>query len=353
MKYLFSASSMERATACAASTALPRVVLSSDDARRGQAMHRYATRVLLGMTETEALKLVPAPWREACKGLRLHREIALLGLRDLRADQSYAINATSLIVRTLGSGLERAYRVEDGEIPGTDDLEGQTFLGYSAVIDFKFGYQEVTPPAENLQLLFYAYCVARRNGDDRVDGYIGHARKSGHIHWYKHTFTSFDFDVFEDVFSRAYERSMQAVADLDAGKRLPVYPGDHCQFCPAMSACPAYTSLARSMVVDLEEIDRSVEAMTPEQKGAAYEKLAIVKRLAGRIDDALKAQARQTPFVTPSGKEVREMSFDRTDFSQDKALRLLRDLGATDDQIQACHVTSTVHQVRPLKPRAA
>lgn len=351
MAYAFSASSMERAVACPASVALPATYVLNEHAARGTAIHRFIARVLRGMPIVESLAIVPREWRDTCKGIRIQKELDSISIRDIRVEEAYAVDAETGAVRPLGSGIERKYVVQPGEIPGSLDIEGTGFLGHPIIVDWKAGYQEVTEVASNLQLLFYAYCVARTRGADRVDVYIAHIRNSGFIRWSNHTFTTFDFDAFEELLQKTYRRAQRAIADVDAVRKLKVVRGDHCQFCPAMSACPAYTSLVRAMLSDIESMASKIEVMTPEEKGEAFDKLAAIKRLVKYTDEVLKDFARQHPYPLPDGRWVREVPHARSSFSEEKAVDLLRELGATEEQIQSCETTITVRPVRAVKPK--
>ena len=95
-----------------------------------------------------------------------------------------------------------------------------------------------------------------------------------------------------------------------------------------------------------------MQAMTPEQLGQAYSKLAQIKPLVERIDDAIKAVARQHPIPLGNGKELREIHFERSAFSRASAISMLREKGASDDEIASLETAVPQSQVRALKVRS-
>jgi len=181
MSFPFSASSMERATICPSSTALPRVYRTTNDSERGQGVHFYLRQRGQGISAEDALALVPEKWQATCKGINLESEFKTLGIREPRFEVAFAVQAETGKVRELGQGLERKYQLEPGEIPGTVDLLGESFRGYPLIADFKTGYEDVTDVEQNLQIQFYAYAAARSRNADRAEAYIGYVDAVGNI----------------------------------------------------------------------------------------------------------------------------------------------------------------------------
>lgn len=347
----FSLSGVERAHACPASTALDQAYSVTEDGERGTVIHTFAKRVIQGMPRSVALSLVRVPeWRDTCE---LFDPLdALSNLRNHRAEVAYAIHAPTGAVRELGIDIERRYVTRDGEIPGSLDVESDDFDGMPVVTDWKTGHDEVTACEDNFQMQGYCYAVAEKRGADAVRGQIGYVRPSGKVHLDPHVFTRFDLDDYAEMLAETYQSTLRAAERIAAATQIHVATGSHCKWCPAIASCPAQSGLARTMLFDLEKIDGMMQAMTPGQLGAAWAKLAQIKPLVERIDESLKAMARQAPIPLGNGKELREIHFERSAFSRTDAVALLRKKGANDSEIASLEKTVPQSQVRALKVRS-
>ena len=171
-----------------------------------------------------------------------------------------------------------------------------------------------------------------RTGASEVDARIIYVREDGGIKLDSWTFDVFTLEEFADeldVMLGRVTRARLAVAQGD----VRVSTGSHCAYCPAMPACPAHTALARSMMGDVDILHAQLAAMTPEQRGNAWDKARTIERVLGNVLDGLKALAHQEEFPLPNGQTVKEIPFARSAFNQGAAIALLRGKGATDEEI--------------------
>lgn len=347
---LFSASACSRVAACPSSVAFPAVIESSEDAERGVSLHAHCNRVLTGMPRIVSAARVPEAWRATAEKIRF--KAAIGDLEGVRSEVSYAIHVASGNVRELGVNLGRNYVVWCGEVPGTNDFEGRReWDGIEVVGDWKTGAQDVAPCSENEQMLFHARVRSALTGAHVVEGRICYIRESGYVHVDRHEFTPFELDVFADELESTYASAVDAVRRYADGEVLAVHPGDHCRYCPAITSCPAHVALARAMLPELQDIEARIQEMTPVQRGSAWLKMKSCERVLTAVKNGLKETALEQAFPTVDGKEIREMSYPKETFSQDRAVALLTAKGATQEEIQGCYVESTVSQIREMKVR--
>ena len=340
------ASGLERALACPAYVVLPHVNESGEDAERGNQIHGFIRNVAARMPREEALVRLSPEHRPVCEGIDLARVYG--GLSNVRAEVAYALNVETEECRELGINLGRRYPVTSAaEFCGTNDIEGDRLDKIPCVEDVKTG-DPVTACAENPQMLFHARARQRRTDATKVEGRIIYIGRAGQVRIDPHMFTSFELDSFEDRLVELREQIAAARARYAATGEVDVSSGDHCRHCAAMLACPKYTALARTMVTDVDAIRERIALMPPEEQAAAWVKARDVKRLVDNVIEGLKSIATQSPIQLQNGKRVGAVSYAKTDFKAELAIALLRQRGATQEEIDACFVESTVTQVREL-----
>ena len=323
-----SASALARAIECPASVALPQVATTSDAARRGSQIHGYIAARLAGVSRASALALVDAEHHPTCEGI----DFAKVGgdLSAVKAEAAYAYDVRQRSVRLVGHNVGRNYGpMGDNEIAGTNDFEGLRLDGVPVVADVKTG-QPVTACRENPQMMFHALVQMIRTGASEVDARIIYVREDGGVKLDSWTFDVFTLEEFADeldVMLGRVTRARLAVAQGD----VRVSTGDHCRYCPALQACPAYVSLARTMATDLDGVAQKIAALAPDDAGKAWALLDRVGKIYDVTKDALKAYATQQPIPLPNGQMVKEVPYERSAFNQGAAIALLRGKGATDE----------------------
>lgn len=343
------ASGIERALACPASTVLPQTYGGGEDAERGSAIGKFARDIIAGEPYEVALdRVARKDWKATCSGLDFQ---AICGdLVHVRAEVAYGVQPDAMSARFLGLNLGRRYPTRGpGEFVGTNDLEGQTSDGVEVACDLKSG-KEVTSCAANPQMQFHATARYLLTGKSPVEGRLLYVRSDGRVAKDPHTFTAFEMDSFADRLADLVgilrdTREAHAAGGLDA---IKVTEGRHCAYCPAYSACPAKTRLARELVPTLRKYDRQGLDISPEDAGAAWAVATEGEKLAKAIKSRMNGYARQSPIHTRPGKVVREIASHTTEFAQGSALALLRELGATQAQIDLLFVETPTTQVREV-----
>jgi tetrahydromethanopterin S-methyltransferase subunit G len=355
------ASAVERALACPASTVLARVDRTTAYAERGHGKHAYIRAVLTGTPVETAIAATDEEDRATCKAIDWDK---LCGdLDEIEAEAAFAIDVVARTARRLGHNIGRDYAgaasrlgqpLGESEVPGSADIVGRSRrTGRLTVIDTKSGYQDVTPPGDNGQGRFFAAALHLLTGED-VDFRIAKLKPTGRVWNDEATFTAWDVDVFLDELEEALGRARAM------RRALPVAPsvheGDWCGYCPALDTCPAKTALARTMLETLAPLDveGAIKAMSDEDAGRAYV-LAHDRAapIVDRVIEALKARAKASPFPLPDGKILRAAPYTKENLNQGALLALAKNMGATDEQIERCYSTAQVAPVRPCAPPKA
>ena len=339
------ASGLERALECPASLALPHVHESGPDARRGTVIHTFIRSVAVGVPRADALALVPQGHRATCEGIDFTRIVG--DLSGVEAEVAYALDVETSSARVLGRNLGRNYpATSPAEVCGTNDLQGERAYDHTpVVIDVKTG-DEVTSCDENPQVMFHARARQLITDAPQVEGRLLYIGRTGRVRPDAYTFTRFQLDTFEDRLAALRERATAARERYAATHEVTVSTGPWCAHCPAMVVCPRYTALARTMIADATSIKDRLESMTPDELGTAVVRAQEAKKLVEHVLTGLKAIAERGDIPLPSGKVYGPIEFDRDDFKQGLALQLLREKGATQEEIDACYVESRITQIR-------
>jgi hypothetical protein len=340
-------SSLERAERCPISFALPQVHEQDEDAARGHVIHDFLRRCISGASKEAALEHVEAEHKDTCRGINL---AAVIGdFAEAHAEVAYAINTATLSdCRELGRNIGRAYgTLAPYELAGTIDVSGRLRVGRPAVGDFKTGWVKVTPVIDNRQI--HGAVTAERilTGEDEIEGRIWQVRPSGEVFVDAHVFDAFELDEIASDVQAIHTGVVVARDRFQNEGTIVVSPGEHCRHCPAMLLCPAHVELARAMSGELGAISASLSKLTLEQRWNAWQKVKEAEAIVEAVKASLKELGRQEPFVSPDGtKEIRPITFSRTDFSKPLALSLIRELGGTEEQIKKLWVPHPVEQFR-------
>lgn len=343
MSRLPTASSLDRAGACAASFALPQTSTTSSDASAGTWLHRYLeVAVVEGHAAARAL-LADMPPEVAERAAA----IDLDGVPDgFESEVAFAFDVTSGAATRLGV-KGRAYP-SDGRIYGTADLVGKRD-DTVVVYDLKTG--NAPRACDSLQLAFLAVAAARVAGLDEAE--VGMLLLRGDGSWYldRHRLDALDLAAVADRLRSIVARVEAAQASVAAGQVPDTHSGEWCRYCPAARYCPAQSALVRTVAgYDLATITERIAALTDEEAGEAWVKLALVEKLAEGAKKALTDRARLTPIPLPGGKVLRECdwSAEKQDEVAKAALAKLKDELREQGHILATKTT----QVRAVTAKA-
>jgi hypothetical protein len=160
-------------------------------------------------------------------------------------------------------------------------------------------------------------------------------RDDGSIDVENHTFTKKELEAFAIELKAAYVRLSR-----DAKKQeTPVNTGVWCKYCPSVISCPAQTALAKNMVGELADLAKGVYDLDDEGAAAAYAKAKNAERLLDAVLLATKTRAGMKPIPLGNGLAYGTTTSKRSSFDKSKALLLLRQLGATQQQLNDLKTT--------------
>lgn len=333
---------------CPAAGALDAVwAETTDDQRAGSERHRYIQRAR-EIGRAEALAAIPAdaPWREQCEAIDVDAIPA--GQHEL----AYAYDVETDTVRCLGPWIDRAYDAGPTEVTGTLDLVSPPTAerGRWLVVDFK-GVEEVDAAAVNLQLGFYALCVAREHQLDEVDVAIVYLEPGGRMRWDTATLGMFDLEGIAD----RVRGVARAVAAARAAGPHDYTTGYHCRRCPALVSCPAQTRAALALATDTADVS-ALARMSAEDAGRAWVKVKVLGELLDQVRAALSARAEVAGGLPlPDGERLVPVPQTRRALVLDKALPVLRERfgeqadAAVDRSLDAGVVARLARQLAPGK----
>ncbi|MBL8910375.1 MAG: DUF2800 domain-containing protein [Archangium sp.] len=304
-------SSFGRAEFCKPSTFLPRIdEVLGRAGERGRAIHAF----LLGCAvkgRTAALAEVKKEWQSDC---------AVIDLEVLphATPDAWAIEVGLAWNWRDDSGRE-LFRFADSrdysgcsvdEFPGTADVLGVTSDSV-VVLDVKTGYRPLGPPAESLQLLFYAVAAARAYG--KSSARIGWIRLRDGEPYFEHAFLDmFALDAAAARMVAVIEGAIEAEARFasDPSTLSPVV-GPHCTFCPAFRVCPANAALMRELVGHTGDTPAPLPVLTKENVAQVYMRAKAMRKVLDVIDRGVEDFATAHPFELPNGKRVGQVGRTR------------------------------------------
>lgn len=202
------------------------------------------------------------------------------------SEPAFAIDVATGAARHIGNRINRQYgKLGPNEIALTTDWCKPGEVG-----DLKTGFAgHVKHPRENIQVLSAAYAWAKVNGESTMIGRILIGREDECIP----IFSKFDGDWME--------QTLTELREIHYRTRLPspAVAGEHCQFCPALGACPQ-TAHTQALVAGPKW---STERISLENDQQMVIHLPMLKKAVEAIEEALKKRG---PLMLPNGKVWRE-----------------------------------------------
>lgn len=225
---------------------------------------------------------------------------------------------------------ERDYSAGAGRLCGTADLVSiRTGIPAAFVADWKTGSGAGAGP----QLRTLAVMVARAWGLQSVTVCALEVTPSGVVEVARETLDAFDLDAWAG----------EVAEFADAIATSSPEPGSHCSelYCPARLSCPLGQA-AHAELVPVDALTKrpgwriSDPIETPEQAAWALDVLRLVQARIDAIKDDLKARIPEDGWRLEDGRVLRETTATIRAFDKHKAIALLRQLGATQEQEEAC-----------------
>jgi hypothetical protein len=233
-------------------------------------------------------------------------------------EPAYAIDVQTGEARLIGSRLNREYgALGPNEVALTTDWVRAPETMSMEVGDLKTGFAgHVAHPRENLQLRAAAYAVAKVAGVTTAVARILIARE----------------DEFVPLFAKF--EGPEWMAEILAEMReihfrtqlpSPAVPGEHCQWCPALGACPQTTQLAKLDETATGEtpVVWTTESISSENDAKMVIHLPLIKKAIDAIESSLKERAGSEGIALPNGKVWRETRKTMRVLDKEKVERLL------------------------------
>jgi hypothetical protein len=319
-----SGSSIDRAFACPPSMVYEhlRELGSAHWSRRGSALHLFLSSVPRVGREA-ALELVSPEYREACEAIELEK-LPAVEPEAYAYEVAMAYDIDTEEARELGRNMERheAYALaRPGEVVGTMDVVG--LAGDSVVVlDYKTGYRWFESIETNGQLLFYLLTACRTYGRKRGDVGVIRLDQEGHPYFLWASITEEMLNAFAQKLRDLRDTGELLELQHARGERLEPVTGDHCQYCPAVHACPAWQKLARSMTSP-EDDGMGMPELGPETAPLYIEAIKRGRKVLDRIEKALDLYAEQSPVDLGGGWEYGPHPFPNREWTLSKALPVL------------------------------
>lgn len=332
-----SASKLERAFECPASTVLPQIETEvGGAAERGTAIHKYlevvSNELKSGRSIEEAsntgLQAVPEAYREDCEAIDL-RALPLGGL--VRTEVGFAYNYRTGAVRILGEGLAHG-DVSGGpnEITGIADLVEDD--GSSVLIgDYKTGRGYIPPAVRNRQLLFLALCASKHFGRSRAVGVLAKLREDGSSYFDSAEYDAMDLAAYEGELKEAIRQAEIEAHNYEFGKDMRYRKGKHCEYCPSFQYCEAQTAIIRQMATAPASLGSVVsDALAKGDAVSAYEKFREMELVMKEVRKALYSWAGQNPIELPDGKVFGTISYPRDVMVPEVAYKVISEVAGED-----------------------
>lgn len=298
---------------------------SSEAAERGTRMHRAIAEYVETGEYAKVDDDIADEYHHACDWVNEY------GRDLLRAEVKYAWDPATDTAEELPRAGERDYSKAAGRLAGTADLVSVSKamrVGY--IGDWKSGDGSAAGP----QLRALAVMLARAEGLESVTVEALEVRSSGVTSVCRET-----LDAFE-LASVAGELAEQ-IAAVEAAEPQP---GSHCGelYCPARLSCPVGTAATAEVaaIVPVESLAKKYRVTDPiKSADQAIWTLDVLRLMGAWIDakkDEIKSLVPADGWATEDGRVLRETRSTIEVFDKNKAQALLKELGATDEQIDGC-----------------
>jgi hypothetical protein len=235
MRRLPTVSEMPRATACAASVALPRLPDDGEmsaSALRGSRIHAHVTARFRKWS-------APAIGKTKVSHIQLGKLRRYLGRGEMRCELAMSYDGSK--VEVLGENIGRDYN-RPGTLCGAADLV--MVRPHLLVVDIKTGSLPVPHPRENWQLATLAMMALEAYDSASVTGAIATLNRDGSWSFESHTWSINDVVAIEKRINAARATWTEAHEAEESGWGATPTPGHWCRFCKCVCDANAFKSEA-------------------------------------------------------------------------------------------------------------
>lgn len=295
-------SSIGRAMECLGSVVLPHVRRKpGPSARRGTAIHSYIENARK-LGKQQALAEVTDPQiRQLCGAIDLNHFPPYL-----ESEVTYEYDALNSTARSIKIDSPRDYPYNLHCYYGTADLVGVSEDGKTAiVIDIKTGKRMPTHAGHNWQLRFLASAACAAYGCTSAQVALAYVNEYGDVEFEWADFDSLDISDFQEELEwldKALLRASEAVA---SGFSIDLSVGDHCEWCPALTMCPAHMTALKSLHEDLSATIGMMDKLSDEDMGKLYDKYKANVEILEYINKTFRTMVQTGPVNLGDGNELR------------------------------------------------
>lgn len=236
-------------------------------------------------------------------------------------------------------GGDRDYSKANGRLCGTADLVLVATMDGKPIAVMVWDWKTGDGTGAGPQLRMLGLAAARAFGVESATVAALEVRKSGVTEVAREELDAF---ALAGVAGELAEH-LAAIATAEP------QPGSHCGelYCPARLSCPLGNE-ATAQVVDVIPADALVPAKrfkltdpikTPEHAIWAIDVIRLVSAKLDAIKDEIKSKVPAEGWAADDGRVLRETKATIEAFDKHKAQALLKELGATDEQLGGCFYT--------------
>lgn len=300
---------------CAASTVLPWVSETTEEAELGTQKHHY-----VAFPTKENLEAIDKGERDETIALHDAIKERIVGFGS---ELAFVVNLKTFGVRLVGRNLGRDYgQLFPDEIGVTLDFDNPALATF---IELKTGYGDVAFPKDNPQIWLQAYVFAIYFKLPGVTGILFHKKPGQRPIVVSHFWSTFDLLDIADLFRDGRRRAESAEEQYQLGRPLSYNVGPHCKYCNAWLNCPAQVGLLqRALAATAGGTELSLNG---ENAFRAHEQVALVEKWVKKAKAQLTNFSFKTPIVWPDGSVYGPHLVKETDLDASKVWEVLEPYG--------------------------
>lgn len=344
VRMLPSGSSLDLASKCAASAALPSFGKAFEAGEEGTDLHEFAQALAEGGDPDLAHSLPPSI-RE--RGESLLNALPLEILFKLTSEVAVSWDVALRKATHHGNHIGREYPKNPTAFNGAMDWGG-VVDGVVRVVELKTGRIAPPPAKRNKQLALAALALAHIHRVDSAVVTLIHSPPDARPTVDVHEYNAFDLSVrLPQEFAELAQRIEWARKSVSLKKPPRVNIGEHCRWCPSFEACPATVARLVQKREQIEaEASETVRRMNDveilEMRDHVAFNLALWHRVKGTLETiALQRAAQGAPVMTPDGKKWCKSSVPVQQIDAMTAFDVLEKAGADREALGALVKTTT------------
>lgn len=295
-------SSVGRAMKCAGSVVFPHIRHAPGPAaRKGTVIHKYIEDARAIGREEALAGIGDEVTRNLCNAIDLS-----LFPSYLESEVTYEFDSSTGEGRRIQISKPRDYPYHQHCFYGTADLVGLSDDSETViVIDVKTGKRLNDHAKDNWQLKLLACAAAAAHGAKAARVALAYIGTNGEVEFEWADFNSLDLSDFGEELAWLDKTLLKASEQVASGYDIDLTTGDHCEWCPAISSCPAHADSLRNLDTELAEAIGTFDALKPHELSKIYDKIVLYDNLIKEARSSLRKMAASGPLDLGDGKELR------------------------------------------------